>query len=54
VQSEKAPSSIIVTDGGSVMVESDMQPEKALLSIVITDGGIIMVEREVQLKKGYS
>jgi len=54
VQSKKAASSMVVTDGGIVMVESEVQPEKAHSSMVVTDGGILMVVRNVQPLKAPS
>jgi len=49
IQQEKAPSSIVLIDCGSMTVVRLKQQQKARFPMVVTDGGIIIVQRSLQL-----
>ena len=48
IHPQKAPSPIVVTLFGIVMLTRDLQPPKALFPIVVTLFGIFMLVRESQ------
>jgi len=48
LQSEKAHSLILVSDGGNLIVERALHLEKAYPSIIVINGGKVIVVKEVQ------